>query len=150
MAKAAYGWAMSTFNDARVRKANAHAPNKAGRFVLYWMQMYRRLLEDRQLDYAIWGHVSDGNLHVNIVPRTLDDVVAGREALVATARRVIEMGGSPLAEHGVGRSAMKQRLLRELYGEDGIEQMRRVKRALDPQWKLSPGVLFEAPVGPLA
>jgi len=49
------------------------------------LQMYRRLLEDRQLDYAIWGHVSDGNLHVNVVPRTLDDVVAGREALVEMA-----------------------------------------------------------------
>jgi D-lactate dehydrogenase (cytochrome) len=42
----------------------------------------------------------------------------------------------------VGRSALKQRLLVELYGEDGIEQMRAVKRALDPEWKLSPGVLF--------
>ena len=52
------------------------------------------------------------------------------------------MGGAPLAEHGVGRSALKQELLRELYGEEGIEQMRAVKRALDPAWKLSAGVLF--------
>jgi len=52
------------------------------------------------------------------------------------------MGGAPLAEHGVGRSALKQRLLCELYGEAGIDQMRAVKRALDPTWKLAPGVLF--------
>ena len=52
------------------------------------------------------------------------------------------MGGAPLAEHGVGRSALKQRLLRELYGEAGIDEMRAVQRALDPEWKLSPGVLF--------
>jgi FAD/FMN-containing dehydrogenase len=31
-----------------------------------------------------------------------------------------------------------------LYGEEGIEQMRAVKRALDPDWKLAPGVLFSA------
>jgi len=109
------------------------------------LTMYRRCLEDRHLDYAIWGHVSDGNLHVNVIPRTVDEMIAGREALVAMAQRAIEMGGSPLAEHGVGRSAMKQRLLHELYGEDGIEQMRAVKRALDPAWKLSPGVLFPVP-----
>ena len=60
-------------------------------------------------------------------------------------RAVIALGGAPLAEHGVGRSALKQRLLRELYGEAGIEQMRAVKRALDPEWKLAPGVLFPAP-----
>jgi D-lactate dehydrogenase (cytochrome) len=37
---------------------------------------------------------------------------------------------------------LKQQLLVELYGREGIEQMRAVKRALDPQWKLAPGVLF--------
>ncbi len=55
------------------------------------------------------------------------------------------MGGAPLAEHGVGRSALKQRLLEELYGDRGIAEMRQVKRALDPGWKLASGVLFPAP-----
>jgi D-lactate dehydrogenase (cytochrome) len=32
--------------------------------------------------------------------------------------------------------------LRELYGDDGIKQMRAVKRALDPEGKLAAGVLF--------
>ena len=104
--------------------------------------LYRRAFESRGLDYAIWGHVSDGNLHPNLIPRTLDDMERGREAIFEIARGVIGMDGAPLAEHGVGRSALKQRLLRELYGDEGIEQMRAVKRALDPEWKLAPGVLF--------
>jgi FAD/FMN-containing dehydrogenase len=33
-------------------------------------------------------------------------------------------------------------LLRELYGDGGIEQMRAVKRALDPDGTLAAGVLF--------
>jgi FAD/FMN-containing dehydrogenase len=37
---------------------------------------------------------------------------------------------------------VKQALLRGLYGDDGIEQMRAVKRALDPTSKLAPGVIF--------
>jgi D-lactate dehydrogenase (cytochrome) len=105
--------------------------------------LYRRLFEQRGLDYAIWGHVSDGNLHPNVVPRSLADVERGHEAILEMARAVIAMGGAPLAEHGVGRSTLKQQLLRELYGDAGIEQMRAVKRALDPAWKLAPGVLFE-------
>jgi D-lactate dehydrogenase (cytochrome) len=96
----------------------------------------------RGLDAAVWGHVSDGNLHANVLPRSMDDVDAGREAILAAGRAVILLGGAPLAEHGVGRNRVKQELLRELYGESGIEEMRRVKRALDPDWKLAPGVLF--------
>ena len=57
-------------------------------------------------------------------------------------REAIRPGGAPLAEHGVGRNPVKQRLLREMYGETGIDAMRRVKDALDPDWKLAPGVLF--------
>ena len=60
-------------------------------------------------------------------------------------REVIRLGGSPLAEHGVGRNPVKQQLLVELYGLDGVEEMRRVKQALDPEWKLAPGVLFDGP-----
>jgi D-lactate dehydrogenase (cytochrome) len=106
------------------------------------LDLYRRTLEQYRLDYAIWGHVSDGNLHPNVVPRSFDDVRRGRDAILEIARRVVAMGGAPLAEHGVGRSALKQLLLRELYGPEGIDQMRAVKRALDPEWKLAPGVLF--------
>jgi D-lactate dehydrogenase (cytochrome) len=104
--------------------------------------LYRRLFEEQDLDYAIWGHVSDGNLHPNVVPRTLRDVERGRAAILQIGREVIAMGGAPLAEHGVGRSPLKQQLLRELYAERGIDEMRAVKRALDPEWKLSAGVLF--------
>jgi D-lactate dehydrogenase (cytochrome) len=104
--------------------------------------LYRRVFQRFGLEYAVWGHVSDGNLHPNVVPRSLSDVERGDDAIIEIGRAVVEMGGAPLAEHGVGRSAMKQRLLRDLYGDQGIEQMRAVKRALDPGWKLSPGVLF--------
>lgn len=109
------------------------------------LALYRHAFEARGLDYAIWGHLSDGNLHPNVLPRSADDVRRGREALVEIARGVIGMGGAPLAEHGVGRSEIKQQMLLDLYGADGIEQMRAVKRALDPGWKLAPGVLFAPP-----
>jgi D-lactate dehydrogenase (cytochrome) len=109
------------------------------------LRLYRQAFERRGLAYAIWGHLSDGNLHPNVIPGSFDDVARGREALLEIAEGVIAMGGAPLAEHGVGRSALKQQLLRKLYGDAGIESMRAVKRALDPTWKLSPGVLFPAP-----
>ena len=107
------------------------------------MAAYRRGFESRGLDYAIWGHISDGNVHPNVIPRSYADVERGREAILEFGVECARLGGCPLAEHGVGRSPIKQQLLRQLYGEEGIEQMRAVKRALDPGNKLAPGVIFE-------
>ncbi len=112
------------------------------------MRVYRDGYGRRGLDYAIWGHVSDGNVHPNVIPRTLEDVRRGKDAILEFGREVARFGGCPLAEHGVGRSAVKQALLRQLYGDAGIAEMRAVKAALDPEWKLSPGVLFPAPARP--
>jgi D-lactate dehydrogenase (cytochrome) len=106
------------------------------------LEIYERELADRGLDAAIWGHISDGNVHPNVIPRTFDDVESGREAILAFGREAIRLGGAPLAEHGVGRNPTKQKLLKQLYGDAGIDNMRRVKAVLDPDWKLSPGVIF--------
>jgi D-lactate dehydrogenase (cytochrome) len=103
---------------------------------------YEREFARRRLDVAVWGHVSDGNLHPNVLPRSFADVESGRAAILAVGREAIRLGGSPLAEHGVGRNLVKQQLLEALYGRAGIDEMRAVKRALDPEWKLSRGVLF--------
>ena len=44
---------MANFNDARIRQANEKPIRKSGRYVLYWMQMYRRFESNHALDYAV-------------------------------------------------------------------------------------------------
>lgn len=142
--------------NARIGAAAARVPGvqkTAGDMIVPFdrlgdsLTLYRREFEKRGLGFAVWGHVSDGNLHPNVIAQSLADVEAGREALRAIAEAVIAMGGAPLAEHGVGRSALKQALLARLYGEEGIAEMRAVKRALDPMFRLAPGVLFSITEG---
>ncbi len=106
------------------------------------LTIYDEEFRRRDLDAAVWGHISDGNLHPNVIPRSMADVDSGRDAILRFGADAIRLGGSPLAEHGVGRNATKQQLLVELYGRDGVNQMREVKRTLDPDFKLAPGVLF--------
>ena len=82
-------------------------------------------------------------MHPNVIPRTYDDVVAGREAILEFGREVARLGGCPLAEHGVGRSALKQALLRQLYGDAGDRgDARDQERARSRTAKLAPGVIF--------
>jgi D-lactate dehydrogenase (cytochrome) len=128
-------------SDARVEKiaADMIVPfEKLGGLLAFYDDQFRR----RGLDAAVWGHISDGNVHPNVIPRSQADVESGQEAILECGREVLRLGGAPLAEHGVGRNRVKQQLLRMMYGDEGIEAMRRVKQALDPEWKLSPGVLF--------
>ncbi len=108
------------------------------------MTVCRRLFAERGLDLAVWGHISDGNVHPNLIPRAAEDLDKGREAILALGEAVIAMGGSPLAEHGVGRNPIKQQLLRRLYGQSGIAAMRAIKLSLDPHGTLASGVIFPA------
>lgn len=127
--------------DARISKTAADMIVPFDRFA-EMLAIYERGYRARALDYAIWGHVSDGNVHPNVIPRSYADVEAGKEAILEFGREVARLGGCPLAEHGVGRHPVKQALLRQLYGDAGLDEMRAIKRALDPEWKLAPGVLF--------
>ena len=127
--------------DARIHKTAADSIVPFDRLA-EMMQMCRRLFAERGVDLAVWGHISDGNLHPNVVPTSYRDIEEGKKIMLELGREVIAMGGSPLAEHGVGRSPMKQELLRMLYGDAGIQSMRRVKHALDPEGKFARGVLF--------
>jgi D-lactate dehydrogenase (cytochrome) len=127
--------------DAAIEKAAADVAVPFDR-INELLLAFRSDAARRRLDAVVWGHVSDGNLHPNVIARTPAEWGAAREAIASIGRVAIDLGGVPMAEHGVGRNAIKQELLRELYGADGVDQMRAVKRAIDPGWKLAPGVLF--------
>jgi len=85
-----------------------------------------------------YGHLADGNLHVNILGPAAGDESADGPVL----RLVIELGGSISGEHGIG-IAKAGWLLADRRAAD-VAAMRAVKRALDPMGILNPGVLFEA------
>ena len=127
--------------DPRISKTAADMIVPFERFA-EMMAIYERGYRERGLDYAIWGHVSDGNVHPNVIPRSYADIEAGKDAIFEFGREAARLGGCPLAEHGVGRHPVKQALLRQLYGDEGIAEMRAIRNAFDPESKLAPGVLF--------
>jgi D-lactate dehydrogenase (cytochrome) len=134
--------ALAHASDPRIHKTAADMVVPFSSFA-QMMSECRALASTADLDLAVWGHISDGNVHPNVIPRNYEDVERGREVLLTLARRVIEMGGSPLAEHGVGRNPVKQQMLQMLYGAGGVDSMRQIKLSLDPSAKLAAGLLFE-------
>jgi len=103
---------------------------------------YERRLQESGMDFVIFGHIGSGHLHVNILPRTAEEI-AGAEGLYAEfAAEAVRLGGSVAAEHGIGR--IKRKFLPIQFSADDLAAMRAVKDALDPDGILNPGVLFEA------
>jgi FAD/FMN-containing dehydrogenase len=84
----------------------------------------------------VYGHLADGNLHVNVVGPAADD----DGPIDAVLGLVLELGGSVSAEHGIG-VAKRSWLVRQR-GEAAVQAMTAVKRALDPDGILNPGVLL--------
>ena len=87
----------------------------------------------------LFGHVLDGNLHVNVTGVPAAGGGAVDEAVLGL---VAEVGGSIGAEHGVGRA--KVAWLHLSRSEVELDAFRALKRALDPAGMLNPGVLLPA------
>jgi D-lactate dehydrogenase (cytochrome) len=106
------------------------------------MAMYRRDLAEAGLEYVVFGHIGDNHVHVNILPRDMQEYAQGKALYESWAQQVVVWGGSVSAEHGIGK--LKVSLLRVMYGTEGIAEMRALKRVLDPEGRLNAGNLFAA------
>jgi D-lactate dehydrogenase (cytochrome) len=105
------------------------------------LAFYERRLEQCGLEFVLFGHVGDGHLHVNILPRAADEVQRGESLYVEFAQEAVRLGGSVAGEHGIGR--IKKKFLPLQHPPEAIEAMRAVRRTLDPAGLLNPGVLFD-------
>ena len=87
-------------------------------------------------EFGIFGHMADGNIHVEFHGPDADDA----EIDIAILQCVARYGGSVSAEHGIGRS--KAEFLGLSRSAQEIAAMRAIKDAWDPRGLLNPGVLF--------
>jgi FAD/FMN-containing dehydrogenase len=89
----------------------------------------------------IFGHIGDGNLHINVRPppgKTLADLVERKAAItVSVEATAVARGGSFSAEHGIGQMRITGMLAHKSAVE--LDLMRALKQALDPAQLLNPG-----------
>ncbi len=108
---------------------------------------FARFLKDlkRRSGLAIptFGHIGDGNLHVNIMYHRAKpaEARAAEAAVERLMRTVVALGGAISGEHGIGLA--KSPFLRIQHSPAQVKAMRAVKDALDPRGILNPGKMFE-------
>ena len=94
----------------------------------------------------IWfGHIGDGNVHLNILKPENLDAQAFFEQCDNVSKQVFSLvqqyGGSISAEHGVG--LLKKPYLSYSRDPQEIEYMRLITQAFDPNDVLNPGKVFD-------
>jgi len=104
---------------------------------------YHRDLEASDLEYVMFGHIGANHVHVNILPECLEDYRRGRELYEQWAAEVVRLGGSVSAEHGIGK--LKTSLLRMMFGEDAVRQMRGLIERFNPGLRLNRGNMIGDP-----
>jgi FAD/FMN-containing dehydrogenase len=84
----------------------------------------------------LFGHLGDGNVHVNVLGDDPDD----ERVDDAVLELALACGGTISAEHGIG--VAKARWLERARGDAEVAAMRAIKDALDPRGLLNPGAVL--------
>lgn len=107
------------------------------------MQSYQTKCAAEGFDYILFGHIGDAHLHLNILPKNADEAKRAKALYRTFICEALAMGGTISAEHGVGK--LKAEYLVEMFGETGVREMARVKKALDPSLILNIGNVIPEP-----
>lgn len=96
-----------------------------------------------KLPIPTFGHLADGNLHVNIMYHRANptETKAAEAAVQTLMETVVSLGGAISGEHGIGLA--KTPFLRIQHNPAQIRAMQAVKKALDPRDILNPGKMFK-------
>ena len=104
------------------------------------MKMYNDGIEKNSLQAVIFGHIGNNHLHVNTIPRNMDEFKKGKDLYLVWAEKIAAMGGAVSAEHGVGK--LKVPFLQKMYNKTEVDEMRRIKKIFDPAQIFNRGAIF--------
>ncbi|PJK17085.1 glycolate oxidase subunit GlcD [Chryseomicrobium excrementi] len=101
-----------------------------------------QIAKRNQVEIHTFGHAGDGNLHPTCLTdsRDLEEMARVEQAFAEIFEAAIDLGGTITGEHGVGE--MKSPYLEWKIGPQGIELMKVLKQAIDPDNICNPGKLF--------
>ena len=111
-----------------------------GKFASF-LDFYRQKLNESGLDYVIFGHIGDGHLHANLLPKNAAEAERARHLYGRFIAQAIMLGGTISAEHGIGK--LKSKYLQVMYGERFLNEMAELKKAFDPNGILGRGNIFD-------
>jgi FAD/FMN-containing dehydrogenase len=96
-------------------------------------------MKDVDLIVCVWGHVNDGNAHMNIVTKGRFKKESAIAEIIETTvfDAVLRRSGSISAEHGLGQK--KNEAMSRIKGQNVLDVMGQIKVLFDPHGIMNPG-----------
>lgn len=106
------------------------------------VEQVNQIAQKYNVDICTFGHAGDGNLHPTCMTdaRDKEEIHRVEQAFEEIFYAALRLGGTITGEHGVGLA--KAPYLELKVGKAGIDVMKGIKAAFDPQHILNPGKLF--------
>ncbi len=101
----------------------------------------RRVREKYRMKVVCFGHLGDGNVHVNLIKEREEALNLVPTILKEIFQTVVDLGGIISGEHGIG--LVKKPYLKMALSSPYIQLMRGIKRVFDPNNILNPGKIFD-------
>jgi D-lactate dehydrogenase (cytochrome)/glycolate oxidase len=102
----------------------------------------RDLAQELGVKILAFGHLGDGNLHVNVMydAKNPQETAKAQEAKRRVLKLALSLGGVISGEHGLGRT--KLAWLPDQVGPEAVALMRQVKAVFDPKGIMNPGKAY--------
>lgn len=103
----------------------------------------REIARKHGLLMVVFGHIGDGNLHVNLLydKKNREEEERAERAVDEVFELALSYQGSITGEHGVGLT--KRKFLRWQFGDTGYEILKGIKLLFDPKNLFNPGKVVE-------
>ncbi|MDP2303092.1 MAG: FAD-binding oxidoreductase [Ignavibacteria bacterium] len=124
-------------NNFRKLGTDVAVPDDVFRDFYFFCQ---NLVTESDIDSVCYGHFGNSHIHLNMLPKSDDEFLKGKNLYKQICEKAVELKGTVSAEHGIGK--IKTDYLLMMFGTEGVNKMRNIKKVLDPNNILGRGTMF--------
>jgi D-lactate dehydrogenase (cytochrome) len=124
-------------NNFRKLGTDVAVPDDVFRDFYFFCQ---NLVTESGIDSVCYGHFGNSHIHLNMLPKSEDEFLKGKNLYKQICEKAVEIKGTVSAEHGIGK--IKTDYLLMMFGTEGVNKMRNIKKVLDPNSILGRGTMF--------
>lgn len=135
--------------NARIDEVRRNEPNVSAIFtdlavldkdMEHLLKLYNKDIDESGIEAVIYGHIGDSHLHINFLPKNMEEYKRSFKIYDNWAETIVKWGGTISAEHGVGKQ--KTSMLKYMINKENLDKLVKIKKVFDPKMMFGKGNVF--------